>query len=469
MASTNGVILHLRSNEFDMSRSTSTSYQQWLASASACILFGNPNNKRTAGWQQAREQYDLSSALVVPYIRLLHSIRAGESLDDLLQAVFQRQTHHQHPIRVSEPKIGIDGCSTSSGVESSSLSPSSLLLRLDAPGDHFAVERELIALGAVDAEGDIEDALVPLDAYTLGASISATAARRLQPQHGRIWYPAQWFRGYCRLLSWLQREVSLLLPHAKWMNDPADIAIMFDKRRCHQWLHTAGVAVPPLVPDLLGKHTGYEQLRQSMKQHRIHRVFIKLFCGSAASGVIAYQYNPRTGAEIATTTIGIDNSGNESYYYNSGKLRRYTDSKTIAQIIDWVGQEGMHAERWISKASWQNKAYDVRQLVCRHEAGHGVMRLSHTPITNLHLRNDRLVVSQSHLSADQVHAIEQTAMAGLRTFPYSFCAGIDVLVPSHGGQPYIIDMNPFGDLLYDVEHRGLGTYAWELQQWLEHE
>ncbi|MFD1989008.1 STM4014 family protein [Paenibacillus nicotianae] len=452
-----------------MNKSASSHYKQWLASSSACILFGNPNNKRTAGWQQAREHHHLSSALVVPYIRILHSIRAGESLDDLLQAVFQRQTHQRDPIDGKESNTGIDICLVSSQVESSLSHQPSLLLRLDAPGDHFAVERELIALGAVDAEGDIDDVFVPLDAYTVGASISATAARRLQPQHGRIWYPAQWFRGYCRLLSWLQREVSLLLPQAKWMNDPAEIAIMFDKRRCHQWLHTAGVAVPPLVPDLLGKHTSYEQLRQRMQHHRIHRVFIKLFCGSAASGVIAYQYNPRTGAEIATTTIGIDNSGSESYYYNSGKLRRYTESATIAQIIDWVGQEGMHAERWISKDSWQNKAYDVRQLVCRYEAGHAVMRLSHTPITNLHLRNERLLVEQSHLLADQISAIEQTARAGLQTFPYSFCAGIDVLVPSGGGQPYIIDMNPFGDLLYHVEHRGLGTYAWELQQWLEHE
>lgn len=439
-----------------MNRSPSSSYQQWLASASACILFGNPDNKRTAGWQQARAHHHLSSALVVPYIRILHTIRAGESLDDLLQAVFQRQSHqsHQsHPIEVAS--------SISHQVP--------LLLRLDAPGDHFAVERELIALGASDAEGDIDDRLVPLDAYTVGHLISATEARRLQPQHGRIWYPAQWFRGYCRLLSWLQREVSILLPQAQWMNDPADIAVMFDKRRCHQWLHAAGVAVPPLVPDLLGQQSNYEQLRLSMEQHRIYRVFIKLFCGSAASGVIAYQYNPRTGAEIATTTIGIDHSGREPFYYNSGTLRRYTDSATIVQIIDWLGREGMHAERWISKDSWQNKAYDIRQLVCRYESGHAVMRLSHTPITNLHLRNERLLVDQSHLSAEQVLQIQQIASAGLYCFPNSFCAGIDVLVPSSGGHPYIIDMNPFGDLLYYVEHQGLGTYAWELQQWLEHE
>lgn len=437
-----------------MNRSTSSLYQQWLASASACILFGNPDNKRTAGWQQARAHHHLSSALVVPYIRILHTIRAGESLDDLLQAVFQRQTYQSAPIQIEE-----------------SFNPhqAPLLLRLDAPGDHFAVERELIALGAADAEGDIDDRLVPLDAYTVGHLISATEARRLQPQHGRIWYPAQWFRGYCRLLSWLQREVSIRLPQAKWMNDPADIAIMFDKRRCHQWLHTAGVAVPPLVPDLLGRQSSYEQLRLSMEQHRIHRVFIKLFCGSAASGVIAYQYNPRTGAEIATTTIGIDHSGREPFYYNSGTLRRYTDSATIVQIIDWLGREGMHAERWISKDSWQNKAYDIRQLVCRYESGHAVMRLSHTPITNLHLRNERLLVDQSHLSAEQVLQIQQIASAGLHCFPNSFCAGIDVLVPSNGGHPYIIDMNPFGDLLYYVEHQGLGTYAWELQQWLEHE
>lgn len=442
-------------------------YIQWLHSPAACIVFGNPNNKRTAGWQQAREHHHLSPALVVPYIRVLHTIRAGETLDDLLQSVFQRQTHQLNHIHASAYFHPVQSDVSYAG--SSASQSSSLLLRLDAPGDHFAVERELIALGAPDAEGDIDDDLVPLAAYTIGAVISATEARRLQPQHGKIFYPAQWFRGYCRLLSWLQRQAAIQLPQARWMNDPTEIAVMFDKRRCHERLDTAGVAVPPLVPDLLSPSTSYDMLRQSMQAHRIHRAFIKLFCGSAASGVMAYQYNPRTGAEIAMTTIGIDHSGGESFYYNSGKLRRYTDTATIAQIIDWLGQEGIHAERWISKDSWQGKSYDVRQLVCRHEAGHAVMRLSRTPITNLHLRNERLLLEQSHLSAEQMIQIQQVAQAGLDTFSGSFCAGIDVLVPGSGRPPYIIDVNPFGDLLYHVEHQGLGTYAWELQQWLKHE
>ncbi|MFD1909381.1 hypothetical protein ACFTAO_05070 [Paenibacillus rhizoplanae] len=32
------------------------------------------------------------------------------------------------------------------------------------------------------------------------------------------------------------------------------------------------------------------------------------------------------------------------------------------------------------------------------------------------------------------------------------------------GQTYTADVNPFGDLLYDVEYQGCNTYEWEMKQ-----
>lgn len=439
------------------------------------ILFGNPGNKRTAGWQQALSHHGRAAALEVPYVRLLHAIRAEESLPEVMEGMSSRQQavlpDEQQP----------------------------LLLRLDAPGDDFAVERGLIALGAEDAEGWNNDELVPLNRLTEGHRISAAEARTLPPQHGRIFYPAQWFRGYCRLLSWLQRQVKLYVPQARWLNTPADVALMFDKRACSQHLATAGVAVPPMLsaldnpewqnlqqmndplyaealrqslhsahhPSFMAgeEHlgiTGYEHLHRMMKQQYARRVFIKLFCGSAASGVIAYQYQPHTGAEIAMTTIGMEQVNGEYIFYNSGRLIRYTQQDDIRRIVDWLAIEGIHVERWVSKDMMNGKAYDVRQLVCREGAGHAVARLSRTPITNLHLRNERILLEDCSLPSQTVQGISAVAMQALSCFEGSFCAGMDVLVPQHGGHPLIMDVNPFGDLLYHVRHQGLSPYEWEL-------
>ncbi|WP_152425919.1 STM4014 family protein [Paenibacillus shenyangensis] len=462
------------------------------------ILFGNPGNRRTTGWQQALQYHGQPAALEVPYIRLLQAIRAGDRLIDLLESLIRRQDNHRliqtdssfpfmdkhglagngkaaesaPPVSLdnnewSDHRMHMDNDEEKQGWTASQLS-GLLTLRLDAPGENIAVERGLIALGADDAEGWIDDDLLPLPAYTQGSSISAMLARRLEPYHGRVLYPAQWFRGWCRLLSWLHVQVQRDLPHASWMNDPAEAAIMFDKRRCSNWLDQAGVKVPGvLASSYTEMPNSYDSLRQLMERRQVHRVFVKLFCGSGASGVIAYQYHPRTGAEIASTTVGIEQWNGETVIYNSGRLRRYTDHGTIRQIMDWVGQEGMHVERWISKDMLDGKAYDIRQLVCGAQAGHAVVRLSRTPITNLHLRNERMLLEQTGLSAAIRENIRTTALAGLAAFPGSFCAGMDVLVPAGGGMPLIADVNPFGDLLYYVQHQEMGAYEWELARWLE--
>ncbi len=449
------------------------------------ILFGNPGNKRTLGWQQALHYHRQQPALEVSYARLLHAIRAGETLPEVLDSMSKRQQiglnlattlrqSERSPSAMSLPASQDRFYSVRDCLHhvSEPTSGRSLRLRLDAPGENAAVERGLIALGAADAGDKLDDSLLPTAASHTPMSIAYSAARRLEGQYGRILYPAQWFRGYCRLLAWLHNQVKQYIPAAQWMNDPADIALMFDKRACSLHLHAAGIAVPPplLKPTSNGLSSSiqsYDELRQTMEEGRIHRVFIKLFCGSAASGVIAYQYQPRTGAEIATTTIGMEQVGGETIFYNSGRLIRYTNSRDIRQIVDWIAGEGIHVERWISKAMLNGYAYDARQLVCQAEAGHAVLRLSRTPITNLHLRNERLLLDDAELDEAVRMSIRHTAEQALATFPRSFCAGMDVLVPADGSRPLIMDVNPFGDLLYHVRHQGMGTYEWELSHWLK--
>lgn len=46
----------------------------------------------------------------------------------------------------------------------------------------------------------------------------------------------------------------------------------------------------------------------------MNRVFVKLACGSGASGVVAYQINPRTGDEIAITTMGMEQAQGKTIF-----------------------------------------------------------------------------------------------------------------------------------------------------------
>ncbi|NUU63591.1 STM4014 family protein [Paenibacillus sp. JW14] len=424
------------------------------------IVIGHPGDRRTEGIRQARERLGLPPAIILPYAGLLQ----GRSLAELLA--------EQQPAMADAAGRG-------------SVSP---LLRLDSPGGSFESERALIALGAPDAP-DTSDALYPgferqqhsslppnteqrqLDSLPHSAErpqlrplpLSVKAALRLQDLPGVLHHPSQWFRGYCRLLGRLKREAAEAWPGAEWLNDPAEIIAMTDKRETQRILAAAGVPVPRPLGGTQPP-VDYASLRKKMAAERMHRVFIKLACGSAASGVIAYQVNPSTGAELAITTVGVESFiTRPPIYYNSGKLRRYTDRKTIEAIINWLYRHGAYAEQWVPKASQGGRSFDIRQLVVFGEACHAVARCSTTPITNLHLRSQRMTPTEAGLSEEMLEQVQETARQALAAFPGSAIAGMDVLVSGNPQRTYIADVNPFGDLLYDVEYHGYGTYEWEMK------
>ncbi|WP_438494397.1 STM4014 family protein [Paenibacillus sp. IHBB 3054] len=410
------------------------------------ILLSCPGDRRSDGIQQARSRLGMPPALLIPYSELLR----GSSLAELLEQALHLQT---------SGRSGLWPAPSGSGPAAAPP-----LLRLDSPGGSFEIEQALIALGAPDA-GEQDDSLHPFGHHPDPRPLSLQAAGRLKDMPGVLHHPSQWFRGYCRLLARLQREAAALMPEARWQNHPGDIAAMTDKRRTQQILAEAGVPVPR---PLGGGHppSDYASLRELMITERMHRVFIKLSCGSAASGVIAYQINPATGAEIAVTTIGVEQYiTRPPVYYNSGKLRRYTDSAVLSGIINWLYSHGAYAEQWIPKPGTAGVSFDIRQLVVLGEACHSVARVSTTPITNLHLRSQRMSPAEAGLTEEVQEQVRRTAVQALAAFPRSAVAGIDILVSSGSSRrTYAADVNPFGDLLYDVEYDGCGTYEWEMKK-----
>lgn len=385
------------------------------------LLIGNPDNRRTQGLQEARHRLGLKPAVVLPYAQLLQNWRHGRTIADTVD------------FNLSVP-----------------------LIRIDAPGEEWEVERELLFLGAMNDTSTLTGGM--------GAeAFSAEQALALEQEWGRIYAPAQWFRGWKACLDRIGRESREIWPEVRFLNDPADIQLMFDKRTCQQHLSSHGVDVPPALPSSQPIRD-YMDLRSSMKAAEMHRVFVKLAYGSGASGVVAYQVNPRTGDEIAVTTMGMEQSRGKTIFFNEGRLRKYTRSEEIATLMNWLCAEGAQIERWMPKATLDQRAYDIRQLVAGGQAGHAIMRLSRTPITNLHLRNERMLPAEAGLDEQRMSLVRLAAQAAMSAFPNSWSAGIDVMLTS-GSNPraYVLDVNPFGDLLYRVEHHGFGTYEWEME------
>ncbi len=385
------------------------------------LLIGNPDNRRTQGLQEARHRLGLKPAVVLPYAQLLHNWRHGRTIADTVDFYL--------PVP---------------------------LIRIDAPGEEWEVERELLFLGAMNDTSTLTGGMGT-------EAFSAEQVLALEQEWGRIYAPAQWFRGWKACLDRIGREIREIWPEGRFMNDPADIQLMFDKRVCQQHLSSHGVDVPPAL-QFSQPIRNYMDLRSSMKSAEMHRVFVKLACGSGASGVVAYQVNPRTGDEIALTTMGIEQRQGKTIFFNEGRLRKYTRSEEIATLMNWLCAEGAQIERWMPKATLDQRAYDIRQLVAGGQAGHTIMRLSRTPITNLHLRNERMLPAEAGLDEHRMSLVRKTAQEAMSAFPNSWSAGIDVMLTS-GSDPraYVLDVNPFGDLLYRVEHHGLGTYEWEME------
>ncbi|WP_179215742.1 STM4014 family protein [Paenibacillus sp. MY03] len=402
------------------------------------IVIGMPGDKRTGGIALARERLGLPTALIIPLAGLL-----GEQPLDLREQ--------------AEPWL------------KTQRSENAPLLRLESPGGSFEIERAIIALGAPDGIAcEEDDSLHPYSGRPDPQPMSAVAALRLKESPGRLYHPAQWYRGYCRLLARLRRQ-GAELHGAEWQNDPADIAAMTDKRRTQELLAAAGIAIPrPVVGD--EPITGYESLRNAMLKARMHRVFTKLASGSAASGVIAYQLHPVTGAEIAMTTIGMERyNARPPIFYNSGKLKRYTESADIAAIMNWLYRHGAYAEQWIAKRGHDGRAFDIRQLVVGGKPCHAIARVSRTPITNLHLRSERMSLEEAGLAEEAIRRVGSTAAAAAAVFPRSAVAGIDVLVAEGSDRCYVADVNPFGDLLYGALHEGLDPYEWEMRGLFGHQ
>lgn len=280
----------------------------------------------------------------------------------------------------------------------------------------------------------------------------------------RVEGSATWYARFLAAVSSLRGGVRL--------DDPADLPVLFDKRLCHARLDAAGVPVPPSPTsgDALPVR-GWDDVRAAMREHGMPRVFVKPAHGSSASGVLAVE-SSASGRIRATTSVEVAADGRlrtPPRLHNSLRVRRYTDEREIAGIVDALAVDGLHIERWLPKASAHGRAADLRVLVVAGRATHAVVRTSRFPMTNLHLGGARGdLASVVDAAGDRWRQALDMCERAAACFPGTLCVGVDLL-PAIGWRRFAVgEVNAFGDLLPRLTGlpggpaEGLDTYAAQL-------
>lgn len=377
--------------------------------AQPVILLGNPENRRVSFFQDALASHGFAHAEVLSWADYF---RAPEQLDELL-------------------------------------SPS-CTLRIDSPGENAQVLQEMLRAGASHPR----------------ATISREALEHTHAKHGEVFHPLQRFLGWQATLEQLAEQLDghPSASSLRVMNHPRDILAMFDKERSYHRMRAANVAVPLRIDGV----TDYDSLRRRMQEEKQSRVFIKLLHGSSASGVVAYRARGERESAITSSKL-VQDPGEPDRIYNSLRIQHYTESSSIRRLIDLLAAQDVVVEQWLPKSSIDRRAFDMRVVVIAGKATHVVARSSRSPMTNLHLGNQR--ESRERIieayGEEAFHAAMHEAEKAATAFPDSFYFGADVMMCSNSLEPVVIEVNAFGDLLPNLLVDGMDTYQTEVARWFE--
>ena len=252
------------------------------------------------------------------------------------------------------------------------------------------------------------------------------------------------------------------------LTDPDDLAVLFDKRRCHAALAGGGVPVPlsPTSGGAAPAPRSWPEVRELAAAAGLRRFFLKPAHGSSAAGVLAVETAPggrvqaRSSAEIAADGV-----------YNSLRVRRFTGEAEVGALVDALAGELLHIEAWLPKPSSRGRTADLRVVVVAGRATHAVVRTSEHPMTNLHLggrRGDldtvRAAFDSTGYGWESVLAVAESAAA---CFPRTLCVGVDLLPAANWRGVAVGEVNAFGDLLPGLtglpgRADGLDTYGAQL-------
>lgn len=400
------------------------------------LLIANPENRRVKLFQAALKAINLPQAKVVSYESLLTDPAALQGgLGDLLSP----------DARAAK------------------------LVKIESPGENFAVEKRLIGLGASIQNQKSAASGLERSTAKISSATSKSGAHRMRIDVGRLRYSNQWALGFGKLLGKIETEIATFNrdlkarnpdnPSVQFYNSPTDIRLMFDKSACQEKLERSDVPVPPIVASV----ESFSELERRMSDEKIRRVFVKLKSGSSGSGVIALWKDGD--ALRAVTTMELVRSRGTAKIYNNLKMKTYTERSKIEFLVDFIFSEGGHVEHWLPKAILDGRSLDLRIVLIGGRAQHVVVRTSRSPLTNLHLGNRRGDVEtvREKMGAKRWKETLAVAESASVVVPDSHIVGVDLLLKPGFRDPTIIELNAFGDLLPNVLFQNRDTYTAQIK------
>lgn len=228
------------------------------------------------------------------------------------------------------------------------------------------------------------------------------------------------------------------IKNVKFLNTPSALIKVLDKKACKDKLKGLDV-----TPEIEIKDLSYFGLKKQMEKDKIQNIFIKPNLGSGAAGVLAYRFRPFDGKERLYTSLIIS----DKKLLNTKKLRKFEDREIIKKYIDKIIKSSI-IEKWIPKASFKGLSYDLRIVVQFGKVDFIVGRLSNGPITNLHLNNNAVNINELGIPEEKLEKAKNLALESVKRFEGLNVAGVDILLRKNDYEPFIIEINGQGDLIY---------------------
>lgn len=305
------------------------------------------------------------------------------------------------------------------------------LVRIDSCGEDFAVERELLARGGY------------ANAFTI------------EERRGEVIAPAASHRGFERVLAEIE---AVFAERAQWtlLNQPDEIAELFDKRRTSRRFAAAGIPVPEFLEDVPASPA---ELLEACRARGWKQVFVKPTMGSSASGVLLLNVGSKSA--VIRTSLEWD----APHWFNNLRLSHYQTPTDVARALAFVLEQGAQVERAVPKARLDGAYFDCRVLCIAGEPRFIVVRQNRHPITNLHLGGWRGSVDalRAALRPGAWEAMLATCRKVAALYR-SLHVGLDVLFEEDFGQHRVIEANAFGDLLPNLSLDGRSVYRWEIDE-----
>jgi glutathione synthase/RimK-type ligase-like ATP-grasp enzyme len=336
-----------------------------------------------------------------------------------------------------------------------------LNVKIESPGENFEVTNRLTALGTLQCS----------DRLSYDTAISLTFDK------GRFRYLKEWSLGFHHILREIEKTLTRWAVDTDcrihYLNTPQAILSMLDKHACQRQLQAQGITSPALVSFTDAVHDGinaamdFRALTQYLVANHYYSVFIKPRYGSSAAGVMALRMKPDGSQYVLRTSLELVQDKDGTRCYNSLKVRTYTRFSDIAALYKIVVQEGAYIERWLPKAQLGGLNFDLRVVVINGKASHYVTRCSKSPMTNLHLGNQRGDVLNHPQGNDILSKAYAAAESAVQVIAGAGCVGVDIVISGTRLSPYVIELNAFGDLLPEIFNsasgRPLDTYQFQIQ------